>query len=111
MKNQNDQLKLQSAQQMFIIKMQGDIRLNDAKILQMTAHAKLLEAQATNEPQKIAVESFRAAIEAIREHNKNQQADLDRMMENLNGSNPGTSGAVPSLEGPPSNPMSLPQTI
>ncbi len=114
MKGQVEQARLQSAQQMFMIKLMEERRLSEAKILEMTARAKVLEAQATSEPQKHAVEAFRVAIEAIREHNKNQNDQLDRMMEQMNGNSSGafgTGGPVPGLAGSGGNQALLPATV
>ncbi len=111
MKTQLEMAKLQSQQQMFMMTMMETRRLNEAKIMQLTAQANQLEAQAASEPQKRSVEAFRAAIEAIREHNNRTTADLDRMMENMNGRNGnGTGSAVPQLAGPGGNQALLSQT-
>ena len=111
MKQQLEMAKLQGQQQMFMMTLMENRRLNEAKIMQLTAHAEQLQATAVSEPQKRSVEAFRAAIEAIREHNNKTTADLDRMMENMNASDRsvGTGNSFPQLEGPENNQALLSQ--
>ncbi len=85
-------------------------RVNEAKILQMSAHARVLEAQADSEPAKRSVEAFRAAIEALREQNNRDNANADRMLEAMNSGtetgfrgDDGAGSRIPSLEKPGAN--------
>lgn len=111
MKTQVDMAKLQLEQVKFATTMQETVRLNNAKIAQLTAQADKLAQEATSMPDKQKVEAFRAAIEAMREQNNQVNAQLDRMVESFNASQSegaGTVGAVQGLAGPGSNPAILP---
>lgn len=95
MKNQVAMAQLEQAKMEFIVTMQETQRLNAAKIMQLTAQADLLEAQAQSEPGKQNVAAFRAGIEAIREQNKTVNDTLDRMMEEMkNGTRTVNSGGA-----------------
>lgn len=105
LKNEAAMANLEAEQMRFMMTMQETRRLNDMKIMQLQAQAKLLEAQAESEPGKQNVAAFRAGIEAIREHNKGLDSQLDRMMrtmENGREANAGR-GTLRQLEGAPSN--------
>lgn len=102
MKAQVEGMKLEQAKMEFVMTMQETVRMNNAKILELMAKAKLLEEQADGEPGRRNVEAFRAGIEAIREQNKAHESQLDKMMESMNVNQRGA-GTVPSLEGPSSN--------
>lgn len=108
MKNDAKAMELQQEQMQFIITMQENARVNNAKILQMEATARRLEQEADGEPARRNVEAFRAAIEAVREQNNAQNAHLDRLMENLKNGNQGAGGTVQRLAGPPSNETIVP---
>jgi nitric oxide reductase activation protein len=115
LKNQVAMAEMQQQQDQFIMTTQMNLRLNDAKIMELTAKANLMEAQAVSLPAKQNVEAFRAGIEALREQNKGMEIELNRMMESRKnarsiGTNPapaGAAGTVPLLEGPPSNQIPL----
>lgn len=98
MKLQEGQAKLQMQQMQFTLTMQETFRLNSAKIMEMEARARELDAKADNEPAKQNVAAFRAGIEAIREQNNSINSQLDRMMEQHNAGNVGGGGAVPGME-------------
>ena len=100
MKNQVAMAQLQQAKMEFVVTMQETQRLNAAKIMQLTAQADLLEAQAQSEPGKQNVAAFRAGIEAIREQNKTVNDTLDRMMEDMKNGSRGINqggGATPPM--------------
>lgn len=105
LKNQSKQMELEQEKMMFAIKMQEEIKLNEVKILEMTASAEKLMAQATEEPAKNRINAFRAAIEAMRERNNKMSLDLDRLMEtsNVEPSVDSGTGGLPSLEISPNN--------
>jgi len=111
LKNQVAMAEMQQQQDQFIMTTQMNLRLNDAKIMELTAKANLMEAQAVSLPAKQNVEAFRAGIEALREQNKGMEVELNRMMESrknarspaINSVPAGAAGTVPLLEGPPSN--------
>lgn len=103
LKNQIESAKLQQKQMEFIMQMQENVRVNNAKIAALVAQAQKMEAEAQSEPGKQNVAAFRAGIEAIREQNAQANAQLDRMMEDFrNDSNRGGS-PVSGMEAAPSD--------
>lgn len=105
MKSQVEMAKLEQAKMEFVVTMQENVRLNTAKIAQLTATANKLEIEAQSEPAKQNVAAFRAGIEALREQNKQNNAQLDRMMEQINAAreaNTGT-GTIPGMAAPSGN--------
>jgi hypothetical protein len=100
MKNELALQQMQQKQTEFILNMQENVRLNTAKIAELTAKANKLDAEATSEPGKQNVAAFRAGIEAMREQNAQANAHLDRLMESLNESRSSirTSGITSPME-------------
>lgn len=115
MKGQIEAAKLEQSKMEFIMTMQEMVRVNSAKITELTAKAALMEAQATSMPAKQNVEAFRAGIEALRLQNEQANNQLDRMMETRNAAvgqgTIGTGTAGLGLAETPNNPeaLSLPQ--
>lgn len=106
MKTQADMAKLEVAKQQFIITIQETARLNNAKILELSAQAFRLQEEGKNVEAQQKVTAFRAAIELMREQNKQITSQLDSLMEigkneleSGQGSNP--AGAVPGMESAP----------
>lgn len=110
MKNQVAAAQLEQSKMEFMVTMQETVRLNSAKIQQLTQQAMLMEKQASTLEGKQQVEAFRAGIEAMREQNNQTNTALDRMMESFNESrkaNLGATAALPSLETTPGNDPTL----
>lgn len=108
MKGEIETAKLQQAQMQFILTLQENSRVNNAKIQELMMKAAQMEEETKAIPGKHNVEAFRAGIEALREQNNATNAQLDRMMEGLkNGDSRGT-GEIQSVEGRPGNGEVLP---
>lgn len=90
--------QLEQEKMRFVMTLQEDVRVNNAKIQELMAKASLLAEQAEGEPGRRNVEAFRAGIEAMREQNKQRESQLDRMMEMFNGEQRRT-GTVSGMEG------------
>lgn len=117
MKTQQAMAELQVKQQQFIMTLQMQMRMNDAKIAEI--QAKILkiyeEGKAVTEKQRI--DAFRASMELIREQNKGLDSQINSIMEigrdelaargisrtsgTMEGA-PSNSGGLPALTGPDS---------
>lgn len=103
MKNEMEQLRLQSAQQQFVITMQSTIALNNAKILELEASAAKLQAEAANVGEDNKINAFRAGIEAIRAQNEQLEKQVGAMMEGMREQTNTGTGGVPGMAQSPSN--------
>lgn len=105
MKNEVAMAQMQQKQFEFVITMQETVRVNTAKIMQLEASAREMDAAAASEADKQKITAFRAGIEAMREQNNAINAQLDRAMESLNAGTTaiGMGGAVSGMAAPSSN--------
>ncbi len=81
LKNQLAAQQLQLKAQEMQMTLQETQRLNNAKIMQLEAQAASLQKTAQLADSDMQIQAFRAAIEALREQNKNSSAQFDQLME------------------------------
>jgi chaperonin GroES len=107
MKNKAAADKIEFEKWKFIGTMQETMKVNNAKIRELTSKSLLLEAEAESEPQKNQINAFNAAATAMRDQNNLIESQVNRMLEEMNdarerGSN-GVGGNVSGMGGTPSN--------
>lgn len=83
MKFQLEQAQLQQAKMEFIVEMQENQRLNQAKILQLTAQAALLIEQADGVKDGHALALFDAQIGAMRAHHDMMNEKIQTLMQGI----------------------------
>ena len=81
LKNEIAAQQLQLKAQEMQMNLQETQRLNNAKIMQLEAQAASLQKNAQLAESDMQIQAFRAAIEALREQNKNADAQFNQLME------------------------------
>ena len=81
MKNEIAQQQLQLRTQEIMLGLQETQRLNNAKILQLEANAAKMQKEMNLLETDLQIQAFRAAIEALREQNKNADTQFNQLME------------------------------
>jgi ribonuclease HI len=74
--------------------LQQTARLNDAKIMQLEAQSQKLMKEMNLLESDLQIQAFRAAIEALREQNKNADAQFKQLMELGNNVSQGLTGTT-----------------
>jgi len=91
--------------------MQETIKLNEAKIILLTAQTEKLLVEADEAPNQNRINAFRASIEAMRERNSQLNADADRILEGLTNERDTADrsrGNVSGMEVPPDDTTTIP---
>lgn len=81
MKNELAMAQLEVQRQQIMGNLQLQSALNDAKIMQLEAQATKLQKEMNLLETDLQIQAFRAAIEALREQNKNADAQFNQLME------------------------------
>lgn len=110
MKTQADMAKLEVMKQQMVMTLMENRRLNDAKIQQLAAQAFKLMEEGNNVQASQKIESFRAAMELMREESKNYTSQIESLMEI--GKNElesrGSATSIPGMAGPSNNTALVP---
>lgn len=109
MKNQAKAQELELTKMIAIGELQETIRVNEAKIVLLTAQAERMMTEANEAPAKNRINAFRASIEAMRERNAQINAQADRLLEGLDNESTTNAGAgrVPPMEISPDDPQTI----
>lgn len=81
MKNELETAKLEVQKQQIMGNLQLQSALNDAKIMQLEAQSAKMQKEMNLLETDLQIQAFRAAIEALREQNKNADAQFNQLME------------------------------
>lgn len=81
MKNEIAAQQLQLRQQEIMLNLQETQRLNNANIAKLEAQAASIQKDSQLAESDMRIQAFRAAIEALREQNKNADAQFNQLME------------------------------
>lgn len=101
MKLEGKKLALQAAQMEFVVKMEEEKKLNQAKIVELHAKAALALEQAGGIKTGHEIAAFEAAIGAMKAHDQNLTEHMKLIMEGIQNEQKTTNGAgVPRLAGP-----------
>lgn len=112
MKLQGKQMQMKHEQAMFVGELLEQRRVNDAKILELQAKARLETAEAGGIAAGHQIAAFNAAIGALKVHNDALNAQIDHVLKFLesgmegaeNEAGSGDGGAVPRLAGASGDP-------
>lgn len=94
LKNEIAQQQLQLKAQEMQMSLQETQRLNNAKIMQLEAQSQKLMKEMNLLESDLQIQAFRAAIEALREQNKNADAQFKQLMELGNNVSQGLTGTT-----------------
>lgn len=111
MKNEVAMASLQWTQQSFIMGLQNEARLNEAKINEINAKIFKLYEEGKGVTEKQRIDAFRAQMELIREQNKSFDSQIKTLMEigkNAIEANAGGPGSVSGMAGASGDPALLP---
>jgi len=101
MKLEADSIKLEFEKQKFAMTLQNTQNMNNAKIQELQAKSFKLMEEGKAEPEKNRINAYNAAIQAMREENKQINTQIETMLEySRDGSNNTISGGVRGLEAP-----------
>ena len=113
MKNELGMAQLQWAQQQFVMGLQNEARLNEAKINEINAKIFKLYEEGKGVTEKQRIDAFRAQMELIREQNKSFDSQIKTLMEiGKNAIEAGASGPGPisGMEGASGDTALLPSS-
>lgn len=97
LKNEIAQAQLQLKAQEIQMNLQETQRLNNAKIQQLEAQAQKMMKEMNLLESDLQIQAFRAAIEALREQNKNADAQFNQLMELGNNVTAGLGTGAPAV--------------
>jgi chaperonin GroES len=106
MKQKAHAAKLEFEKMKFILGLQEEMKMNQAKIIELNAKAALEMESAGGVKTGHQIAMFEAAIGAMKVHNENVHKQIELMLKGTENGDNGTDtggGAVPSLAGTPNN--------
>ena len=106
LKQQAHANKLEFEKMKFVLGLQEEMKLNQAKIMELNAKAALEMESAGGVQTGHQIAMFEAAIGAMKVHNDNIHKQIDLMLRGMNngeGTTDNGGGAVPGVEGPSSD--------
>lgn len=96
MKIEAEMAKLEVTKTQFMMTLQSQQQVNNAKILQLQAQAFKLQAEGESEPEKNRINAFNAAIQAMREENARMDSQINTMLETMSNGKLGTTESADS---------------